>query len=89
VKAYGIDVSAYAIEEVQPEIRSIAQLGSDRALGDHYDLITCIELLEHLPEEKRKPLKICVHARSVLFSSTSNYLHPDDTHINLHLRSIG
>jgi glycosyltransferase involved in cell wall biosynthesis len=87
VKAYGIDVSAYAIEEVQPEIREFCSIGSATApLGDHYDLITCIEVLEHLPEEEAKKAvkNICSHARSVLFSSTSNYLHPDDTHINLH-----
>jgi glycosyltransferase involved in cell wall biosynthesis len=87
VKAYGIDVSAYAIEEVQPEIREYCSIGiATEPLGDHYDLITCIELLEHLPEdEAKKAVKnICSHARSVLVSSTSNYLHPDDTHINLH-----
>ncbi len=87
VEAYGIDISACAIEAVVPEVRQFCSLKSlTDPLEEKYDLITCIEVLEHVPEEEAKKAveNFCLHSKSVLFSSVANYLHPDDTHINLH-----
>lgn len=87
VEAYGMDISAYAIAEVAADVRQFCSVSSlTEPIEQDYDLITCIEVLEHLPEEDAiKAVKnFCLHSRSILFSSTADYLHPDDTHINLH-----
>lgn len=89
VEAYGMDISAYAIAEVAADVRQFCSVSSlTEPMEEHYDLITCIEVLEHLPEEDaiKAVKKFCLHSKTVLFSSMANYLHPDDTHINLHPR---
>ncbi len=48
----GIDVSEYAISRVRPDIRPFCKVGSlTNPIPGKYDLITCIEVLEHLPAE--------------------------------------
>lgn len=73
VEAWGLDVSEYAISQVPDEIRPYCRVGraTDEIEG-RYDLITCIEVLEHMPPEEAGPAiaNIARHADSVLFSST-------------------
>ena len=87
VKAYGIDISEYAISEVRDDIRPycrVASITEADSFSRDYDLITCIEVLEHLtvPEGKKAIKNICNHTDTVIFSSS-----PDDfedcTHINV------
>ncbi len=85
VEAFGIDLSEYAIGEVRPDIQSYCRVASVvEPFDEHYDLITCIEVLEHLGEEDGRTAiaNICRSAEDVLFSST-----PDDfkepTHVNV------
>lgn len=85
VEAHGIDISPYAISEVRPDIQPYCWIASaTQPLQEHYDLITCIEVAEHLNEEDgcRLIKNACQHTDVVLFSST-----PDDfdepTHINV------
>jgi SAM-dependent methyltransferase len=73
VEAYGIDVSEYAIGEVHPSIREFCRVGEATApFGRQYDLITCIEVLEHMPPEAAPAAvaNLCAHAGGVLFSSS-------------------
>jgi 2-polyprenyl-3-methyl-5-hydroxy-6-metoxy-1,4-benzoquinol methylase len=83
VVADGVDISEYAISKAGPTCK----LGSLTDLGEFglYDLVTCIEVLEHMPEEEALEAirQFSLIARTVVFSSTSG---PDDdpTHINLH-----
>jgi glycosyltransferase involved in cell wall biosynthesis len=85
VDARGIDISKWAIEQVPPALQPFCRVGSitDEIEG-HYDLITCIEVLEHLPPSLAEQCvgNLCRHADAVLFSST-----PDDfnepTHLNV------
>lgn len=92
VKAYGVDVSEYAIANVREDIRPFcrtASLSEDfpADLPQHYDLVVTIEVLEHLyAEDGQKAIaNLCKHADTVLFSST-----PDDfeerTHVNVQQR---
>jgi SAM-dependent methyltransferase len=89
VEAFGIDISAYAIGEVRPDIRPYCRVASAvDPFDDKYDLIVCIEVVEHLKQDegRRAIANICRSAGDVLFSST-----PDDftepTHVNVRPRS--
>src|SRR5512142_694252 len=53
VAAFGFDISDYAIGEVRDDIRPYCWVADiAESVSEHYDLITCIEVLEHLPEER-------------------------------------
>lgn len=85
VDAWGLDVSAYAISQARADIRAFCRVGSaaDEFERD-YDLITCIEVLEHLPaaEADRAVANFARHSGLVLLSSTpDDYQEP--THINV------
>lgn len=92
VEAYGIDISKYAISKVREDVKSFCVIGSlteelPPELPKYFDLVTNIEVLEHMyPEDGAKAIKsICAVADTVLFSST-----PDDfsesTHLNVQQR---
>ena len=52
VEAHGRDISRFAISSVRPDLRSYCEVGSIAdPLPDHYDLVTCIEVLEHMLEK--------------------------------------
>ena len=49
VEAWGVDISEYAISQVRPDMRPYCSVGSvTTPLTRSYDLISCIEVLEHL-----------------------------------------
>ncbi len=85
VDARGIDVSAWAIDQVPEALRPFCAVGSiTDELEGHYDLITCLEVLEHVPPSLATEAvsNLCRHGDTILFSST-----PDDfdepTHLNV------
>lgn len=85
VAASGIDVSEHAISQVHESVAEHCRVGSvTEPLGGHYDLITCIEVLEHLPpsETDAAIANLCAATDVLLISST-----PDDyreaTHLNV------
>ena len=86
VEAYGYDISEYAIGEVRADIKPYCWVGSARdAIRENYDLITCIEVCEHISDsDAREALRqMTSHADCVLFSSTpNNFTEP--THVNVH-----
>lgn len=85
VDARGFDISEYAISQVPEELMPYCTLGSvtDEIEGT-YDLITCIEVLEHVPPDVAEQAieNFARHTDRILFSST-----PDDvdepTHVNV------
>jgi len=85
VQAYGIDVSEYAINRVREDITRWCRVASvTDPLDRDYDLITCIEVLEHLPAEDAIAAldNLCSHTDDLLFSSTpSDFTEP--THVNV------
>ena len=85
VDARGLDNSAYAISQVPESIRDRCQVGSIlEELQGRYDLVTCIEVVEHL-EPTQAPAAVgnlCRHAKQVLFSSTPDHFD-EVTHINV------
>lgn len=89
IEAYGVDISEYAISEVRPDIRPYCRVGSlVTPLTDRYDLITCIEVLEHMPEDEGRHAiaNLCRSTNDILFASS-----PDDfdepTHVTVRPRS--
>lgn len=86
VEASGIDISEYAIENVHPDIKEYCLVRSIiEPLENKYDLITCIEVLEHMSKKDAEIAieNMCSHAEAVIFSSTP-FDFKEVTHINVH-----
>jgi|GEM_PF-1188950 len=87
VEAEGLDVSEYAIGCVREDVRPFCRVASaTEPLTRRYDLITCIEVLEHLAEAEAVAAvaNICRATDDVLFSSTPDDHEDDPTHVNVH-----
>lgn len=85
VDAFGVDISSYAIQHVHPDIQEYCWIGSVVDLfPQKYDLIICIEVLEHMPKsDAEQSIKnFCEHSDSVLFSSTP-FDYKEATHLNV------
>lgn len=86
VNAFGIDISSYAISQVRQDVQKYCSVRNliEPISGGPYDLITCIEVLEHLPEDMSDTAiaNLCAAGEAILFSSS-----PDDfdepTHFNV------
>jgi len=85
VETHGRDISSFAVSEVRPDVRPYCSVGSiAEPIGGMYDLVLCIEVLEHVSEDDGivaiKHLTSATH--QILFSSTpSDFEEP--THINV------
>jgi glycosyltransferase involved in cell wall biosynthesis/SAM-dependent methyltransferase len=85
IEAYGIDLSEYAIENVSESVRHYCHVRSvTDPLPRPYDLIVCIEVLEHLQSEDAEAAvaNFCRHADDVILSS-SPYDYREPTHFNV------
>ncbi len=85
VDATGVDLSEYAIEHAHESVRRHCRVGTlTEALPRRYDLIVCIEVLEHLsPVEADKAIEnFCKHSDDVLISSTP-FEYKEVTHLNV------
>jgi SAM-dependent methyltransferase len=85
VEAEGIDVSEHAISQVDESVAEHCRVASlTEPLTRRYDLIVCIEVLEHIPaaESGKAIANICAATDRLLLSTT-----PDDfaeaTHVNV------
>ncbi|NNJ09627.1 methyltransferase domain-containing protein [Chloroflexales bacterium ZM16-3] len=85
VAAEGVDISEYAIGSAHESIRDHVRVGSvAEPFGHRYDLIVCIEVLEHMPRAAAEAAvaNFCAHSDDVLFSS-SPLDHKEATHFNV------
>jgi glycosyltransferase involved in cell wall biosynthesis len=85
VEVWGIDISEYAIAHVDETVRDVCSIASvTDELDRDYDLIVCIEVLEHLPQHLAAfaIANFARHARQVLFSASSDGFR-DPTHLNV------
>lgn len=85
VEAEGIDISEYAIAQVHESVRSYVRVASvTEPFGRRYDLIVCIEVLEHMPRHEAEAAiaNMCAWSDDILFSS-SPYDHKEATHMNV------
>ena len=85
VEARGVDISEYAIAEIRPDMRPFCTVGSvTDPLPAPVDLVTCIEVLEHVSAEDadRAIASMTAATDVVLFSSTpTDFVEP--THVNV------
>jgi hypothetical protein len=73
VAAEGVDISAYAISQAHASIQPYVRVGSiAEPFGKRYDLIVCIEVVEHMPaaEAEAAIANLCAHTDDLLFSSS-------------------
>lgn len=89
VKAYGFDISEYAISKVDESVKPYCFVHSiTENLPDNfpkkYDLVITIEVLEHLfPADGAKAIKnLCQYSDTVIFTSTPSDVE-DITHVNV------
>ena len=85
VAAWGVDISEYAIGQVHDSVKAYCRVGSITApFGQRYDLITCIEVLEHLPqaESEQALANLCAHSDDIIFSSSPDD-HETESHFNV------
>lgn len=85
VEAYGVDISDYAIQQVHPDVKPYCWVGSVvEPFPQHYDLIVCIEVVEHMSaaEAEQAVTNFCQHSDDILFSSTP-FDYKEVTHTNV------
>ncbi|MFV9504083.1 MAG: class I SAM-dependent methyltransferase [Oscillochloridaceae bacterium umkhey_bin13] len=85
VAAAGVDISEYAISQAHPEVQPFVRVGSvTEPLAQRYDLIVCIEVLEHMQvrEAEQAVAVFCAASDDVLFSS-SPHDYKEATHFNV------
>ena len=84
IEAFGIDASPYAIAHVYEPIKPFCRQASvTDPLSEQYDLIICLEVLEHMavPEAETAIASFCAHTRDILFSSSPLHFS-EATHVN-------
>ena len=85
VEAWGRDISEFAISQVRPDIKKFCSVGSiANSIIGRYDLVVCIEVVEHMPEEEaiRAIVSMTAVTDQIVFSSSSTDL-TEPTHINV------
>jgi glycosyltransferase involved in cell wall biosynthesis/SAM-dependent methyltransferase len=89
VRAYGIDLSEYAIDQVPEDLKGFCAVKSvleplPEDFPRTYDLMTCIEVLEHLSEDDGRVAvrNMACTTRCILFSSTPHDF-TEPTHVNV------
>ena len=84
VNAYGIDVSRHAIESAHPDVAERLAVGSAEEIAGSWDLITCMEVLEHMaPSHAERAIdSMCAASDRIVLSSTPSHFD-DPTHINV------
>lgn len=85
VDARGVDISERGISQVYDPIKPYCKVGSiTEPFGQKYDLITSVEVVEHMQKEdaEKAIANLCAHTDVVLFSSTPNDFS-ETTHFNV------
>lgn len=85
ISSFGRDISEYAIRKVRIDIQAFCEVGSIAApIDGRYDLVTCIEVLEHMIEQDAlDAMAVMVGATDTILFSSSPSDFDDPTHINV------
>jgi 2-polyprenyl-3-methyl-5-hydroxy-6-metoxy-1,4-benzoquinol methylase len=85
VDASGVDISAYAVEHGDPRAQGRLRVGRlEDPLSDRYDLVTCIEVLEHIEAGAVDAViaNLCAASEAILLSTTPEDFN-EGTHVNV------
>jgi glycosyltransferase involved in cell wall biosynthesis len=85
VEAWGVDLSSYAIGQVRQDLQPYCRVSSlTEPIEGSFDLIACIEVLEHMPENEANQAirNLCRATDAILFSSSPSDL-TEPTHVNV------
>ena len=84
VDAAGIDISEHAVASAHQDVRDRLRVASvAEPLGGPYDLVTCIEVLEHMgPVEAQLAIDNITAATDLVLFSSSPADHDEPTHVN-------
>jgi hypothetical protein len=85
VEAWGVDVSEYAVAQVEDPVAAYCEVASlTRPLERRYDLIVCVEVLEHIPAKESDLVisNLCA-ATDRLLLSTSPADYREASHVNV------
>ena len=85
VDAWGVDISEYAISKVDESVDERCRVGSlTEPLDRRYDLIVCIEVLEHIPADEVNDAiaNLCGATDRLLLSASPND-YGEATHVNV------
>ena len=84
VDASGIDISEHAVASAHADVRDRLRVASaTEPLGGPYDLVSCIEVLEHLsPVDAQLAIDAITGAADLVLFSSSPGDHDEATHIN-------
>ena len=85
VEAWGIDISEYAISRVREDIRPFCKVASaTEKFEKKYDLITCIEVVEHLdPNQYSKAIENMCNATDVVLFSSTPFDYNEESHFSV------
>jgi hypothetical protein len=86
VDAYGVDISDFAISRAPDLVRDHCRVHSlTEPIDGRFDLVVCIEVLEHLAREDADKAmdNLCAASDTILFSS-SPLDYAEATHVNVH-----
>jgi SAM-dependent methyltransferase len=86
VEAEGVDISEFAITNAPESVRPFVRVASvTEPLERRYDLIVCIEVLEHMPQREAETAiaNLTAYTDDILFSS-SPLDFKEATHVNVH-----
>ncbi|MCL4849865.1 MAG: methyltransferase domain-containing protein [Bryobacteraceae bacterium] len=85
VEASGMDISSYAIANIRRDMKPYCKVGSIAdSLPDRYDLVTCIEILEHMPESDAfAAMRNLTSATDTILFSSTPFDVDQPTHINV------
>jgi SAM-dependent methyltransferase len=85
VECWGIDISEHAIQSTHPDARPYCRVASILdPLPQNYDLITCFEVVEHMPSGLGEQAigNLCMYTDDILFCS-SPVDFKEVTHLNV------
>lgn len=85
ISSFGRDISQYAILNARSDIQPYCEVGSiAAAIHGQFDLITCIEVLEHMNErDALGAITVMTAATDTILFSSSPSDFDDPTHINV------
>ena len=85
IECWGIDISEHAIQSVNPDVQPYCRVASVLdPLPQKYDLITCFEVVEHMPpgQGEQAIANLCQFSDDIVFCS-SPIDYKEATHLNV------